>query len=234
MDLILDIDSDGVYRFDYASFYHIDLSHFLIDAVEYVFLLEEYGFEYQDAVDVFIDGSEIAYVFFYMPERDISLVYNYYVDEELFLVLIGHGNAYEQLIGAVPTHLPEVPMPPGNYDFVGYRLFPHVPDFGAAVPQAEFYDEGKAIDFGIEIFGHNDNVYIVGESYLFIYYLPIEYLDQTEFYIALFTDDNYQVLTDNYYEEIGIGAMLLYNIHLGKHVSIIYDYNDESIWIAIE
>jgi len=230
MELILDIDTTGIYKFDYVAMYHIEVDPFIEDAIHYGIVLFDYGFDYQDAIDVFNDDAEVAYIFFYNSEQDVSLVYVYYTDEETFLVLIGHGNAHEQLTGTI-TNAP--PPFPGNNNFIGYPNYPFVPDLGATLSSADLLDSGFAADFGIEEFEHNGNYYIVADDYMYIYYLPVTNMEDLHDYYALFSEDEYEVVRDSFYEDITMVASLLYHYSTGVFVSILYDVEDELVYIVI-
>jgi len=108
-DLVIDLDEDGFYSFEYAYLFDLPEEHFVTDTDLYDDVLQDHGFIFQDVI---VDEElEEVYVFLYNPRTNMSLVYCYFVDDEALLILIGSGNLYEILAGidfgseADPSHI---------------------------------------------------------------------------------------------------------------------------------
>jgi len=100
IDLVIDIDEEGLYIFDYAYFFALSEDYFISDTDLYDDVLEDNGFIFQDVIITSTnDEIEETYVFLFNSRLNISLVYCYYWEIEALLILIGRGNAYEILGG---------------------------------------------------------------------------------------------------------------------------------------
>jgi len=97
VDLFLDIDRSGVFNFDYAFYYSLEERHFIPDTDDYDIVLENNGFIFQ-GIEITEDIDDVTYVFLYHPGNNVSLVYSYYWEYEVLFILIGTGNAYDQLM----------------------------------------------------------------------------------------------------------------------------------------
>jgi len=96
-DLFLDIDSAGIFNFNYVYYYSLDGWYFVDDTDLYDDVLMEHGFTFQGVESTSDDDSDVTYVFLHHPQQNISLVYSYYWEYEMMFLLIGSGNAYEVL-----------------------------------------------------------------------------------------------------------------------------------------
>jgi len=223
--LVLEIDEAGIYSFDYAYLYSLPEPHWIPDTDRYDDVLEDNGFIFQGVeITTEDDDMEVTYVFLYNSRLDISLVYCYYWNYEALLILIGWGNTFEVLGGTISER---------GTDFIGYTLFPFVPDFGELVSRAQLVGYGLASEYGIDELKLDGNLYIVDDDYVYIYHLPEVFLGDGEIFIDLLLQNGFVTERQTYYEEYDIAAELYYNSNHGVFVSVLYAFEDEELWIAI-
>ncbi|MCL2634885.1 MAG: trypsin-like peptidase domain-containing protein [Oscillospiraceae bacterium] len=231
-NLVLDFDVTGSYHFDYAYYYLLEEPYFISDTDEYDDVLEDHGFDLQGAY--FDDKDGITYVFFYLAKQNTSLVYSYYWEYEILVVVVGSGNAYQQLSGgSASTTTPQTPTQPAVPN--AYQRFPAVPDFGKVIKDAKLIDEGYLHEFGLEYITFDGNYYGFKNNYLYIY--DLDDLDD----VFVYLDDyllvnNFDERRETYYEDVGVWAALYYNSREGVWVSVLYyvDYSEAVIVIELD
>jgi len=81
------------YNYDYVYIYSLDYWDFVPDTDAYDVVLMDHGFILQDILE--FDGS--IQVYFYHPGQNASLLYVYLPDDEMLLIAVGWGNAFEIL-----------------------------------------------------------------------------------------------------------------------------------------
>ena len=224
--LVLEIDEEGIYNFDYAYFYFLAEPHFIPDTDLYDEVLEDNGFIFQGVELVTEDDDmEVTYVFLYNSRLDVSLVYCYYWNYETLFMLIGWGNTFEILGGTVSE---------GTSDFIGYSRFPFVPDFGELVPRAQLIGQGFAYEYGIEEdFMLGGNLYMFPDDYVYIYHLPTTNLTDGEIFIDLLLQNGFSTERQTVYDDHNIAAELYYTAQHEVFVSVLYAFDDEELWIVI-
>ena len=99
-DLVLDLDEEGKYSFDYAYLFSLPEDDFIPDTDLYDDVLGDNGFIFQDVIVTSTDDElDETYVFLFNSRLNLSLVYLYFWENEALLILIGQGNTYEIIVG---------------------------------------------------------------------------------------------------------------------------------------
>jgi hypothetical protein len=212
---VLDFYLDDSYEFDYIYIYDLSSRHFVADTDRYDIALEAHGFVMQDIVN--IDDSTM--VFLYHAAHNVSLAYLYLWDYEALVIGVGQGNAYEMMLLS---------------DFIGYALFPFIPDFGAFSSHAVFLDMGMAYEFFNEDISFDGNLYVVIDfDWVYAYDFPVRHINDWVQYDKMLEANGFTILRDTYYENHGVHATLYLPPCESLYVSILYDLDEELLLVFI-
>jgi hypothetical protein len=163
--------------------------------------------------------------FLHHPGLDVSVLLSYRYRDEVMMIVLGEGNAYEGINPQMPAQSAQT-----------YSRFPTIPVFGAISNHSVLLVEGTAHDLGLYEYWQNDNLYIVSTDYIYVYGISQPYADaDIVIYIADLMTKGFEVIRASYNPEGTIWATLLEATQQGQtiHISLLYAYPDDELWVVI-
>jgi hypothetical protein len=178
-------------------------------------------------------ADDLILGYHYSSGENLSVRYAYSVSDEMILLAIGRGNAYQAFTGGSPGG-----GSPGGGSGGGdttppasqfYARFPTVPSFGASSANAFFLGEGLAQDLGLV-----DDDYILYGDQIYVYSLPSSsFIPDTDRYDDLLLARGFEIISMNRYDDRGEFVAYFENENEGIDVIYVYDYDLEILYVAI-